>query len=204
MILVDFDRTLFRADDFYEYIRNTLSIKVTSAQWQAAYSKYQHQHAIMNIFSMIEQEFDVSRTELDAIKQSAKMVAPNYLYDNTHRLLTLLESSGKQIHIFTYGDASFQRYKINSSGLEGWSAIITDKPKHRHTVLNSASICIDDSPIELDMISEAHRRMSLIRVSHVGAKYSLVPHKDKTIKVAETLGELIDRLQTTGMLVSGK
>lgn len=187
MILVDFDRTIFDSDRFYEFVRNSLPVLVSQDSWQNMYKAYQQQHTVMNIFSLIEQNELIKGEALTAFMIRLSRHVPDFVYEDAKTFLARCDSLKMPVSIFSYGDTEFQKYKIFNSECHTYSPIITDMPKRTHKSLGHAVLWIDDNPNEFIDSKNDLQRILLCRP---GGKYSETMHKKNNWKSIESLDQI--------------
>lgn len=188
MILIDFDRTIFDSDRFYEFIRLSLPDPVSVDHWQNIYREYQQEHSVMNIFSMLRQRGYVNDADMATLQHEIARQAPYYVYDDAKSLLNDLTARHISYAIFSFGEEEFQMYKIMSSKIPLHKVVITQKPKHLHAIMEHAQVWIDDNPREFSRGSSDNT--SRILLSRIDGKYSKDLHTTDNWSTIESLDEL--------------
>lgn len=169
-ILIDFDRTIFDTDRFYEMIRSNIADRTTYENFYSLYSSYQSEYKVMNIFDMLSGA--LTEMEIERLRSISLYQAPLFVFSDARIFLEKLQKFNEDFIIFTYGNYEFQRFKIHAAGMNSYSSIITSQPKHTHSIISKAKIIIDDNPnfVE-DVIGSG---CEVVRMQRPDLKYSSV------------------------------
>lgn len=157
LLLLDFDRTLFDTDSFWQDFAKCLS-EVSGLSSQEIFNQYQgYAHAYKKSDNVLRyvgydnfiDKYQINHQEIiDLVNKNIR--GDRYIYaDANELLLTLLNNSSKlDFAILSYGQERFQSLKISScDSLKGVISYITHIPKAdfiRHYLADRQGYLIDD------------------------------------------------------------
>lgn len=188
LLLVDFDGTLFKSDEFHNdiflYLNSTYKIPLEDIKeaYEGA-KKDGKPHSLKKQFKILGLK-NISGL-IEEIKHYLISLEKNYLYSDT---LDFINKHKKNIIVFTYADPFHYKYKLKISGLNKYRlpVIIVDSDKNEFLKSNlktsliktlkrtketeySQYCWIDD---KIDGFKKPITNIDYIRIKRLGDKYS--------------------------------
>ncbi len=168
VFFLDFDHTLFNTDEFFHVdVRNSflrLGIDATgweqsyAAVWPTGYTLEKHVEEIAR-----QSGNPLPLAEMKRILQESFSDLRRYLFPDVLPFLKKVKKAGGRLHLMSFGDDGWQRYKVFASDLGGYldgmlfttiqggkSGLVLERAKE---AAQEVSV-IDNNPTDLDLIRD--------------------------------------------------
>lgn len=169
---LDFDHTLFNTDEFFHVdVRNAfLGFGISVGLWEEAYFE-----VLKTAYTLDKHVEGVSRRsgksmDIDGMKEiltNRFSDLRKYLFSDAIRFLNEMKGLGFSMNLLSFGNESWQSYKIIASGIrhyfdqefftaeEGLKANVVVGRSANHDRI----LMIDNNPAELDLVKDSLRRV---------------------------------------------
>ncbi|MDQ1299433.1 MAG: hypothetical protein QG636_101 [Patescibacteria group bacterium] len=153
---LDFDRTLFDTDSFYEYLANRPGLERTRG------------------LPAVELVEALNQMAMDSTLTFAPGELSQFLFQDAASFLREKENA---VTIITYGNATFQEIKVKSAltSIPRMSVMYTNEVRKGiylapHTHLHAGAVLADDAVVELEILAEKCPSLTLYEMRRDGGE----------------------------------
>ena len=169
-LYLDFDGTLFNTDKFYQdYLTICLKNNIMKEEVENAKNKLFQSH-LFNLDTLTNYLYKTYKLTNNFLLEINKLYQNNYLFPDVLNNLKILVQK-YDLCLFTYGDTSFQKKKIESTKIENYfkKIIISEIDKSKLNIDYEHSLFIDNNPKEIEKFFK--KKAQVIRLRRKEDKY---------------------------------
>jgi hypothetical protein len=163
-LILDFDHTLFDAEEFKQALRDRFSLfGISSDQFDTSYLSIKEELGFYNYqehMKNLAQQNDLDENDLLTSFQEIIDTAKEFLYSDTISFLHAVKKiPNSSIYLFTFGQDRFQTAKIEASGIKDYFNEIVDTTDSKVDLIEigekaSDTVLVNDRGSEIDEIKQ--------------------------------------------------
>lgn len=204
-LILDFDHTLFNAEEFKQALRDRLALfEISSSQFDHTYQAIKHKFGYYNYpehLKILASYKQLNEYDLILGFQEVIDTAKEFLYPDTTSFLNQLKNNPKlKIFLLTLGQDKFQQAKVSASGIKNYFNQVFDIQKSKLYFFEnhkefSHCIFVDDRGKKIDEIKKRFPQITAIWLKRPHAFYEKEKCELKNYQ-AETLAEVLEVIKT--------
>ncbi|PIY95911.1 MAG: hypothetical protein COY66_05640 [Candidatus Kerfeldbacteria bacterium CG_4_10_14_0_8_um_filter_42_10] len=203
-IILDFDHTLFNAQDFKQALRDRFALfGITAQQFDDTYFAIKQQLGYYNYhehLKILAQNSRIDENDLILSFQEIVDSAKDFLYpDSLFFLKTIKNIPNISVYLLTFGQDELQQSKIEASWIKEYFNKIIDTKESKADLLkmdqDSNMVVINDRGKEIDEIKQQLPNLKAIWLRRADSFYVNEVCRQKDYE-ASTLGEALSIIKT--------
>jgi len=204
-IILDFDHTLFNAEEFKQALRDRLALfEISSGQFDDSYRAITEKVGYYNYqehLKTLAQENNLDENDLLLSFQEIIDFTKEFLYPSTTVFLKNLKKfPANTLYLLTFGQNDFQQAKINASGIKEYFDEVYDIQKSKVEFFKAnkdfiSCILVDDRGKEIDQIKKKYPKVKAIWLKRKDSRYYKEKCQLKNYQ-AKNLNEVLNFIKT--------